>query len=57
MDEETKGFLIGLAIVCTTIVAIVSCSEYSNMWHVEQGYEWVPRVDGHWEKSKLQQEK
>lgn len=50
MGDEIKVFLIGLIIFCTTIAAIVACSQYYDMWHVEQGYEWVPRVDGHWEK-------
>ena len=50
MDDEIKEFLIGLTIVCGMILGIVCCSEYSDMWHVAQGYEWVPRVDGHWEK-------
>ena len=50
MDDEVKAFLIGLSIVCIVIVIITSCSQNSDMWHVSQGYKWVPTVNGHWEK-------
>ena len=50
MDDEIKAFLIGFSIVCIVIVIMVLGSQYSDMWHVSQGYQWVPTVNGHWEK-------
>jgi hypothetical protein len=50
MDGEAKAFLIGLIVVCITITIMVLGSQYSDMWHVSQGYQWVPTVNGHWEK-------
>ena len=50
MDDEVKAFLIGLIIVCITIATMVLGSQYIDMWQVSQGYQWVPTVNGHWEK-------
>ena len=50
MNDEIKAVLIAFAIFCAMITLLVYCSAYSDMWHVSQGYEWVPYVDGHWEK-------
>ena len=50
MDDEVKVFLIALIIVCITITIMVLGSQYSDMRYVSQGYQWVPTVNGHWEK-------
>ena len=49
MDEEAKAFLIGI-IACIIIAIMVLCSQYRDMRYVAQGYQWVPAVQGHWEK-------
>ena len=52
MGDEAKAFLIALIIVCITITIMVLGSQYSDMWQVSQGYQWVPSVHGHWEKQR-----
>jgi hypothetical protein len=50
MSIEQKVFLIALAIVASTLTIIISCHQYSDMWHASQGYEWQPFKRGAWLK-------
>ena len=50
MDGDQKTIVAVSVCVALTLFAIVSCAQYSDMWHVSQGFEWVPQAKGHWVK-------
>lgn len=44
------SIILVLALVFLLIGTVVNLNLSYNRFMIEQGYEWIPNVEGHWEK-------